>query len=86
MASLPRPFKATFADHVAEGFVIATDMTGSEQMEVVKPPFRSKNIVGGRTFVHLEVRLVGTDEVGHMIYRPSEVVFRCVDQGSQEPA
>ena len=86
MASLPRLFKPVFADTVEQGDVLATDMTGSEQYQVIEIPFRSINIVGGRTYVHMKVQLVGTTTEGFMILRPSECVYRRTDQEAQAPA
>jgi hypothetical protein len=86
MASRPRLFKPRFADHVVMGDQLATDMTGRNQMVVIAQPFSSQNLVGGRKYVHLTVRLVDTGAEGCMIYRPDEVAYVATLESQHTPS
>ncbi len=78
-------YRSKFADTITKGDVIARDMRGSDQIEVLSMPSIVQNLVGGQTFVRIRARSLPSGEEGEMTYRPSNTVYVRVDPGRPNP-
>lgn len=57
------------------GSILATDADGTDAYMVLGDPRRLSNLVGGRTFLEFDVRLMGTGQTGYMTFSASDVVY-----------
>lgn len=74
---MPVRYTPHFASSTAiePGAVLATDDKGANLYEITGHPHRIDNVVGGRSFLEFDVRVLATGLRGTMTFSVSDVVY-----------